>query len=102
MYYPPLDDEARYLLDYLQALDYVESGLSGPIKLSFGEIESWTRLMSVHLQAWEVTFLRSMSTAFARELHAAENPSHPAPWAPVVEQIDRKRVARRIKDVLRS
>ena len=90
------------MLEYLQALDYVESGMSGPIKLSFGEIESWTRLMGVQLQSWEVALLRSMSAAFARELAFAENPRHPAPWAPVVEQIDRKRVARRVKDLLRS
>lgn len=102
VYYPPLAGEVRYLLEYLQALDYVEPGMAGPVRLSYREIEAWTQLSGVSLRPWEVTTLRAMSAEFAREIRAAEDPKHPAPWAPEPEQLDRKAVARRIKDALRG
>lgn len=101
-YYPDLNDEVRYLLDYLQAMDYVEQGMSGPVRLSFAEIEAWAQLAAVELLPWEVSVLRAMSSAFASEVRAAESINRPPPWVPVPEQIDRVKVALHVRSVLRG
>lgn len=102
IYYPPLAPEAVYLVDYLRSLDFIEPSMGGPIRLSFAEIWSWARLNHIALKPWEVTILRQLSTEFASEVTAAENPQRPAPWVPEVAPVDQKALARRIKDLLRG
>ena len=101
-YFPPLVEEAHYLLEYLRALGYAAAGVAGPTCISFTEIDAWARLSAVSLHPWEVTILRALSSEFVSEIGAAEDHLRPAPWSPEPEQIDRKALASRIKDVLRG
>lgn len=105
VYYPPLPEEVRYLVEYLQALDYVEPGMAGPVRLGFGEIESWARLNGVRLNPWEAKLLRQLSSEFARELSRSGNPAAPAPWSdPHVlrAQAKQRDMSKHIKSVLRG
>ena len=101
-YFPPIVDEAVYLLEYLEALGYAATGMAGPVRISYCEIEAWARLCAVSLEPWEVSMLRTLSHEFVMEVVAAEDYLRPAPWLPEPEQINRKSIASRIKDVLRG
>ncbi|MBB6578010.1 hypothetical protein HNP33_002078 [Comamonas odontotermitis] len=102
VFYPPLSPEAGYFIDYMLSLDFIEPGMAGPVRLSFTEIYSWSKLHGVQLKPWEVTLIRKMSTEFASEVSAAESPQRPAPWTPEVVAVDQTKLASHIKDVLRG
>lgn len=101
-YFPPLPVEVHYLMGHLQGIGYVEHGMGGPLRLTHVEIAAWCALYGIELRPWEVHVLREMSDAFARELVAAENWQHPAPWAAAPEQVNQQALVHRIKDVLRG
>lgn len=101
LYFPPLAQEARYLLEHLQSLGYVQPGMGGPMRLTHQEICAWSELHGVALWSWEVTALREMSGEFASELIAAESEKRPPPWSPSPDQVDQVELVARIKNVLR-
>lgn len=77
---PPVDSCA-HLLRYLWEVGPVLGGGMAPMPVTQQEIRSWQENSGVRLQPWEARWLRELSMAYLNELHKAEAPNRPAPWA---------------------
>lgn len=94
---------AGWLLDAGPALP---SG-NGPAPLTQGEIRAWQQNTGITLTAWECQTLRLMSQAYVGELHAGEDPKHPAPYvdetkAPTARAKRARRAASSLRDSVRA
>ncbi len=98
---PPLQC-GEHLISYLFEVGPVLSGGMGPAVLSHQEIASWSGLIGIALQPWEVRLLRRLSAAYISEAREAEKPNHPPPWAsPELAQAARIAQARKLREAMR-
>ena len=84
---PPVPAELRYLLDWLMDAGPALPGMSGPVPLTWVELQAWATLTGVPLRPWEAQTLRRLSSEYASTLITAEAPDCPAP-AEEHEQLD--------------
>lgn len=75
-FYPELPGEFAYLPDFLEEAGTVGTGINGLTRLSYSELESWSRLMKMPLSLFEVRCLRAMSAAYCA---IANNPKSECP-----------------------
>jgi hypothetical protein len=90
------------MVDYLFSAgpSIIYGGTSAP--LNHQEILAWQRNCGLRLCAWEVIALREMSRQYLAELLQSDKQDAPPPWIPEITEEKGKKVAGRIKDVLRG
>lgn len=91
-----------HILEYLFEVGPVMPGAMGPVPITHQEIAAWQRLRCIYLSPWEVSFLRRLSLEYLGELHEAENPLRPAPWADAEPIVEPQSVAERMRQSLGS
>lgn len=72
--------DAEYLIHYLFEIGPVMPGGMGDAPISHGEISAWINLTGIHLQPWEVRFLRRLSIEYINESQAATAHGALSPW----------------------
>jgi hypothetical protein len=96
--WPPVS--ASYLVAYLFEAGPTFPGAMGSVGLPYQELESWQRQTGIELQPWEVRLLRQASIEYAQQSQLALKPECPPPGQ--VVEIDREKVAKHIRGVLRE
>lgn len=71
-------------------------GAAGAQRLTWQEIESWSRASATPLQPWEAEMIRNLSAEWVVEERRAEDPKAPAPY---MARLTRAEVAARIDEV---
>ena len=97
---PPVE-MAGHLLRYLfEEVGPTMQGPAGPVPVSHQEIRAWQSLSCICLAPLEALFLRRLSAEYIAELHEAENPLRPAPWADAPPVVDPNSAAERMRRAL--
>lgn len=60
----------------------------GIVPITWQELRAYRLENDLDLSIWDRGVLHSMSEAYVNEYYAATDPQRPAPWAPIVEEID--------------
>jgi hypothetical protein len=76
-------------------------GMSAALITHF-EILSWSALVGIALQPWEVRCLRRLSGEYLSESHKAEKRGAPAPWTADGDQVDKVVESNATKNALRD
>lgn len=78
--------------------------MSGPVPVSFSEIEAWSRVTGIEIPGYEAVQLRQLSRDYCNQHHASKNPSEPQPIMPgedaTPKQVVREQVARGLADLV--
>lgn len=69
-----------YLAEWLMEIGPLGSGGTGPVPLSWAELETWQRVTGIRLSAWEARTIRSLSRAFLDQLNKSKASTCPAPF----------------------
>ena len=77
---PPILGEAHFYVEWLFEIGPVISNGFSPTVIPQTEIMAWQVNNDIRLQPWELKLLRRLSLDYLTEMHAAEDPRHPAPW----------------------
>lgn len=80
----------RYLVQYLFEAGPVGNNGFGPEPLTWQEIEAWSRLTQVDLDAWEALTLRKLSDLYSAQLVRSADPKCRAPDQP---ELSREQIA---------
>jgi len=94
--------EAFYLVNYWRQVGAVGSSESGPVALSYQEIESWQRQAGLPLEPWETIALRQMSEAYVSQWFDSQEPEATAPYGGASDMIDRQKIGSKIGRILSS
>ncbi len=98
---PPLPPiTAQHVYDWLMQVGPVEAGGMGQVPISWATIHAWSALTFTRLSSWEARMLRRLSSDYLAEIHAAEDHTRPAPWAPGRAEVDQQEAERRLRAVL--
>lgn len=97
-----LPDISRGLIHFVEYL--MEAGPTshagmGETALRWIDLECWQRGSGVSLQPWECRLLRKLSNDYLTERHRATAFDAPPPWN---REIDKRKVAKHIRSVLRG
>lgn len=98
---PPIGEES-YLLNYWFDLGMVGSGAMGATQLSALEINAWSDLSGVQLEAWEFACIRKMSAAYLRHLNEGENPESLPPYGDPANEFDRTAVQKKVVNAFKA
>ena len=80
----------QYLVQYLFEAGPVGNNGFGPEPLTWQEIEAWSRLTQVDLDAWEALTLRKLSSDYSAQLTQSSDPKCRAPDQP---ELSREQIA---------
>ena len=72
-------DWGQHLVDALLEFGPSMPGASGPVPVTFGEVESWARVTRTFLPGHEALLLRQLSRDYCGEYHAASDSGRPMP-----------------------
>jgi len=90
------------LVGYWRQAWAVGSSESGPVALSYQELETWQRLVGLKLEPWENIALRKMSEVYVSQWFDSQDPEAPAPYGGTSEMIDRQKIGLKIGRILSS
>jgi hypothetical protein len=76
---PDIDDEFRYLIQWIQQIGFCESNGMGVTVISYVAIQAWANLMQENPSPHDVEVLRSMSSAFISMQDKAKVVTFPDP-----------------------
>lgn len=80
----------QYLVQYLFEAGPVGNNGFGPEPLTWQEIEAWSKLTQVDLDAWEALTLRKLSSDYSAQLIQSSDPKCRAPDQP---ELTREQIA---------
>jgi hypothetical protein len=89
----------RYLVGYLFEIGPVVPAGMGNGPISFSEIDAWSGITGRVLSPWEARILRELSIVYLNQQFLSEKPDCPAPSG---DAVDKKQLAKHIRNVLRS
>lgn len=96
-------DWGEHLIDMLAEIGFARPGASGPVPLSFGEIESWQRMTNAEVPSNEAALLRQLSCAYCNQIAKSEDPACPRPDAAGPHDADaRSKVAHNFKAMIKA
>lgn len=75
--------------------------MSGPVPITFTEIEAWARITRTHVPGYEALLLRQLSRDYTSQYHASSKPGEPIPMADG-EEINREQVARGFANLIKQ
>lgn len=96
----PEVEEAPHIINWLCELGLYGAGFNGPSVLTFGEIDSWSRLTGTALRADEVTLIRSLSSTFCGFYRDCEEGT-PEPMAVELTEQERLKQMKSIRQARR-
>lgn len=100
--YPPLGPEG-YLINKWISIGLAESGPMGPVALSSTEIMNWQAGSKNKLNPWEFLTIRKMSRTYCSSLSEAQrNDCLPPYGQPIIEELNRKKVAAQVSSSMKS
>lgn len=76
-------------------------GMSGPVPVTFQEIEAWSRMTHTAIPTYEALLLRQLSRDYVSQYHASSKPDEPQPMMPG-DEVNREQVARGFADLIAS
>jgi hypothetical protein len=88
-----------YLVGYLFEIGPVVPAGMGNGPISFSEIDAWVGITGRDLSPWEARILRELSIVYLNQQALSEKPDCPAPFC---GSLDKKQLAKHIRNVLRS
>lgn len=98
--YPPC--QLNYMVDYLFSAGLSISGINGDSPLTHQEILAWRKNMQIDICPWEANTLREMSRHYLAQMIKSDKYDAPPPWIPEINEEKGKKVANKVKDILRG
>ena len=97
----PEPGDKAYLVEFLMEIGPAGSGFSGPVPISWAEINAWREATGTILTGQELVTLRELSKAYVAQYYDSTDRNCPAPYVDT-RGIDQTQLADRIAHVLRS
>ena len=82
---PPID--LPYMIEWLNELGCVASGMNGVIPIDNREIESWINLNGVEITHWEARMLRELSKTYCAQYNRSKDLECEEPFATEVDLV---------------
>jgi hypothetical protein len=98
---PDLPDAglAAHLVGYLFEVGPIAHGPSGPVPVSWPDLQAWQQATGIELQTWEARALRRLSYDYLDATLAAKSPTSPAPYAAQPSPDNRQAVANAVRNI---
>lgn len=96
----PEIDWGHHLLDSLFEFGPASHGISGPVPVSFAEIEAWSRTTHTNLPGYEALQLRQLSVDYCTQYHKSDGKQCAAPGEGVESK--RARISRQLAEFCRG
>lgn len=96
----PEIDWGQHLLDSLFEFGPASQGMSGPVPVSFQEIDAWARMTNTHIPGYEALQLRTLSMDYCDQHRKAVEPNCAPPGEN--KESRRARVSRQLAEFCRG
>ncbi len=93
-------NEAQYLIEMWHHAGTVSQNANGISPLSWLEIRAWRMENEIRIDNFEINTIRRLSQEYVGEYYAATDKNRVAPYEVQEEEIDRKAIANKVKNVL--
>lgn len=99
---PPLDHDVRFIVEMLFEAGPVSTSGEGTVPITWIDLSAWQQSLGVSLPLWQLRLLRKLSTDYLIQNRAAVDPDTPQPWKKDAETLDRAKIAKTVRGILRS
>ncbi len=97
----PDPGDAAYLIEFLMEIGPVNSGQSGPIPVSWSDINAWQQATGTILTGQELVQIRELSKLYCSQYHDSMDRNCPAPYVDP-DAVDHNKLGNHIKKVFRA
>lgn len=92
----------QHLIDSLTEFGPSLPGFSGPVAVTYQEIEAWARTTKTNIPGHEVLELRRLSQIFCNEYYKSDKPGRPMPQENEMTEEGRAKVASSFRQLIKS
>jgi len=92
----------EYIATWLDDLGYVNSGVSGAIPLTHGDLKGWLELTDTEITRWEINILIKLSRQYCYQSSMSDGKDAPAPFQAEVTPEEIARIRKKADENIRN